>query len=64
MDFREIRFMEEREFQELKKVPEWARVEHMEMRVPLEELWKYPDSFAAESLLTNIFRRITGVRRT
>lgn len=65
MDFRDqLRYMGERDFQERNRVPEWVRAERMEMTVPLNDLWKYPDSFAAESLIKNIFKRITSVVKT
>lgn len=65
MDIREqIRFMEEREFQELNRIPEWARAEHMERNVPLKELWRYPDSSGfRENLVLTIFRKIIGFRK-
>lgn len=34
-------FMEARESQERNRVPEWAHAEHLEMNVPLKELWTY-----------------------
>lgn len=61
MDFREqIRFVVEREIQGLKRVPEWARAEHMEMSVPLKELWNYPDSLESKNnnILTVIFKKM------
>ena len=43
MDFREkIRLMERINLDDMDRVPEWARAEHMERTVPLKELWKYP----------------------
>ena len=43
MDFREkIRLMERINLDDMDRVPEWARAEHMERIVPLKELWKYP----------------------
>ena len=43
MDFREqIRLMERINLDDMDRVPEWARAEHMERNVSLKELWKYP----------------------
>ncbi len=43
MDYREqIRLMERINLNDMDRVPEWARAEHMERIVPLKELWKYP----------------------
>lgn len=43
MDFREqMRLMERINLDDMDRVPEWARAEHMERNVSLKELWKYP----------------------
>ncbi len=36
--------MEKINLNDMDRVPEWARAEHMERIVPLKELWKYPKS--------------------
>ena len=65
MDIRQqIQIMEERRVQGLEKVPEWARAEHMEISIPLKELWQYPDSFVEEhSILKRFIRKMKGLRK-
>ena len=63
MDIREqIRILEMTERSELDRVPAWARAEHMEQCVPLEELWKYPEARKEEpGLPDRVIQRITSL---
>lgn len=67
MDIREpLRFMEEREAQGRNRVPEWVHAEHLEMNVPLKELWTYPDSLNVKNsnnVIICILRKIRGFRK-
>lgn len=58
----QIHFTGERKLLNLKRIPEWAHAEHMEMAVPLKELWKYSDAFKRKnSIISEIIRRMRGL---
>ena len=64
MYYREsFQFMEGRDLQNLKRVPEWARAERMDRTVPLKELWRYsgPSELKKNSIFTGIFSKVRRI---